>query len=273
MLDLLRLLFRNPKEAADRLQDFVGLELERHRGTRVPQQFPSVAALDDALRLLVSVAGGDPGPILAEAELAGVEHHIAVATAELRARPSLPIPLTYSADTVLSRLAYAACRALQPEIVIETGVAYGVTSAAVLTALHKNGKGTLHSIDLPPLGSRTAPELVGYMIPTALKERWRLHLGSSKRVLPRLLGGRGPRVGVFIHDSADSYGLQRAELRAVWPCLTPPFAVIVNGVHSTPAFLEFVAEKGLERWCALGRTENPGYLIGLAVAGSSGGAS
>ena len=270
--DLLRLLRSHPAEAADRIRDFSGLEIERFRGKRAPQHYSSVATLDEALRLLSSAAGRDLGPILAEPELATLERHVARATSELRSRAALPIPLSYSADAVLLRLAYAACRALQPEAVLETGVAYGVTSAAVLAALQKNGKGALHSIDLPPLGSGAMPWLVGYVIPAELRERWRLHVGSSRRVMPRLLARRGLRVGVFIHDSADSYGIQQLELRGVWPCLTPPFAVVVNGIHSTPAFTEFVDGKRLERWCALGRTANPGYLVGLAVSGSAGAA-
>src|SRR5207245_2447859 len=38
---------------------------------------------------------------------------------------------------------------MQPRIVVETGVEHGVSSWIVLLAMERNGKGALHSIDLP----------------------------------------------------------------------------------------------------------------------------
>ena len=47
---------------------------------------------------------------------------------------------------------YLLVRAAQPQRVIETGVLYGASSAAILAALKHNGQGELYSIDLgnPP---------------------------------------------------------------------------------------------------------------------------
>src|SRR5215472_8825018 len=45
-------------------------------------------------------------------------------------------------------LQYAAVRASTPEVVVETGVANGVSSSYLLLALQKNGRGILHSIEL-----------------------------------------------------------------------------------------------------------------------------
>src|SRR5947207_14206936 len=44
---------------------------------------------------------------------------------------------------------YAVVRAFKPGVVVETGVSSGMSSAHILRALAENGKGTLHSIDLP----------------------------------------------------------------------------------------------------------------------------
>ncbi|RMG03228.1 MAG: hypothetical protein D6735_08975 [Acidobacteria bacterium] len=71
-------------------------------------------------------------------------------------------------------------------MVLETEVGYGVTSAFILKALEVNGHGTLHSVDLPPLGC-DADQFVGILIPELLKYRWQLHRGVSRRVLPSLL--------------------------------------------------------------------------------------
>ncbi len=111
-----------------------------------------------------------------------------------------PFTTRHHADLSLARLCYAVCRLLRPEIVLETGVAYGVTTALVLKALQVNGKGRLYSIDLPPLGEN-ADAFVGYLVPEALRARWTVNRGVSKRVLPQLLPRLG-RVDLFIPDFA-----------------------------------------------------------------------
>jgi hypothetical protein len=45
---------------------------------------------------------------------------------------------------------YAATRAAAPSIIIETGVLYGHSSAAILSAMNQNRRGLLLSVDLPP---------------------------------------------------------------------------------------------------------------------------
>src|SRR6266403_4839363 len=53
---------------------------------------------------------------------------------------------------------YVICRALEPEVVIETGVASGLSSAYILKALSDNVRGRLYSVDLPNADSE---ELLG----------------------------------------------------------------------------------------------------------------
>src|ERR1035441_6657985 len=61
-------------------------------------------------------------------------------------------------DSSLSRAAWCTVLHTRPEIVIETGVARGVTSRIVLEALSANDRGHLWSIDLPhPFDRRLHP--------------------------------------------------------------------------------------------------------------------
>ena len=66
------------------------------------------------------------------------------------ARAALQTQKIYSADLYAKKilLQYAVVRAFQPKIIVETGVANGVSSAYILLALHANGGGTLYSIGL-----------------------------------------------------------------------------------------------------------------------------
>jgi len=96
-----------------------------------------------------------------------------------------------------SRMLYVICRALKPEIVIETGVASGLSSSMFLLAMNKTGIGHLYSIDLPPseeLNEKIEQATLlpkekssGWLIPENLKNRWTLTLGDSKKILPELL--------------------------------------------------------------------------------------
>lgn len=45
---------------------------------------------------------------------------------------------------------YSIIKVFKPEIVVETGVVRGASSAFILCAMHENCKGHLYSIDLPP---------------------------------------------------------------------------------------------------------------------------
>jgi predicted O-methyltransferase YrrM len=70
-----------------------------------------------------------------------------------------PFSPRWAADSRFARLGYLLCRLISPSVVLETGVAYGVSSVFILKALEVNDRGILHSVDLPPLmrGSGASP--------------------------------------------------------------------------------------------------------------------
>lgn len=109
-----------------------------------------------------------------------------------------------------------------------------------MKALEVNGHGTLHSVDLPPLG-RDADRFVGILIPEQLKHRWQLHRGVSRRVLPSLLPRLG-KVDIFIHDSLHTYRNMQWEFSIVAPYLPPKAVVISDDVSDNLAFANWVAQ-------------------------------
>ncbi len=89
-------------------------------------------------------------------------------------------------------LLYVLVRLLKPDTVVETGVASGHSSAAILQALEDNGnKGKLFSIDLPSTGEQLAdgrsytlsPKGVGWAVPENLRYPWHLLLGDAKDIV------------------------------------------------------------------------------------------
>jgi hypothetical protein len=110
---------------------------------------------------------------------------------------------------------YALARLLQPRHVVEVGVSSGVSSAYFLKALERNGRGTLHSVDLPqedrrpaaarknPSWSLPAGRSSGWAVPLSLRKRWDLRLGDKKEVLPLLAEELG-EIDLFLYDVPHS---------------------------------------------------------------------
>jgi len=123
---------------------------------------------------------------------------------------------------------YALVRLLRPAHVVEVGVSSGVSSAYLLRALDRLGRGTLHSVDLPkpekpsPSGDRRRNpswalppgRLSGWAVPFPLRRRWDLRLGDKKEVLP-LLGGELSTIGLFVYDVPHSEAQAARDFRAL----------------------------------------------------------
>ena len=119
--------------------------------------------------------------------------------------------------SVYRNFIYGFIRESRPNIVVETGVLHGLTSAWILKALEDNKKGRLISIDLPRrdwdkhfkgihFGKGGDSELEiknehpGWVIPKKLKKRWDLTIGPSQTYLPKVCAEQ-KNIDLFIHDS------------------------------------------------------------------------
>jgi predicted O-methyltransferase YrrM len=262
----MQLLLTHPIEFLDRAGIILRFRKERRKLQR--HLYPEGISFTDGVHALSDVLGRDLFEILAETELQTMQAHVSRSTLALHSGGNLPFPTYYNADSTQAQLAYLLSRVLEPETVLETGVAYGVTSAIILAALHKNGKGVLHSIDLPPIGDRASRAHIGMMVPAEYRNRWRLHLGISKRVLPGLFADGIGEVGLFLHDSANIYQVQKMELQTVWPRLSSPGAAIVNNIGTSTAFGEFVRKGKVDRWFAIEQQEKRDVLTGVILKGS-----
>jgi predicted O-methyltransferase YrrM len=140
-------------------------------------------------------------------------------------------------------LQYASIRALRPAIVVETGIANGVSSAYLLLALKANSYGTLYSIGLDDKHFLPAGKSLGWVIPEELRPRWRLLVGDSREVLPRLLGEIGA-IDVFVHDSLHTYDHMLWEYRVAYPELRRGGLLFSDDALWNSAFMDFAHEVG-----------------------------
>jgi hypothetical protein len=147
-------------------------------------------------------------------------------------------------DPAFTRAAWCSVRHRRPEVVVETGVARGVTTRFILEALERNQCGHLYSIDLPHLFDARIHEETAAAVPRHVRERWTYIRGSSRRRLPRLLSETGS-VDLFVHDSLHTARNMRFEMDHIWAALSPHGIMIVDDVLNQ-SFREFAAANRCE---------------------------
>lgn len=130
------------------------------------------------------------------------------------------------------RLLYFLTRLTRPSVVVETGVAAGWSSAAVLAALARNGHGHLWSSELVydrPWLHDDYRSLVGMVVDPSLHERWTLLLDGDRENLPAILAQVGS-IDLFHFDSDKSVAGRRFALGAIAPRLTPDAVTVVDDI-------------------------------------------
>jgi len=135
---------------------------------------------------------------------------------------------------------HALVELVRPHHVLEVGVSSGVSSAYLLSALERNGRGTLHSVDLPskrrppvggkpPRASWSLPDgrQAGWAVPFPLRKRWDLRLGDKAEVLP-ILAGELPSIEILVYDVPHACDRSWKEFQVLNPLLPPGGIAIVD---------------------------------------------
>lgn len=136
---------------------------------------------------------------------------------------------------------YAAIRAFSPDVVVETGVAGGVSTSYILLALQKNGCGKLYSIELGDPRYLPPGKQAGWIVPEWLRSNWDLRIGDCRELLPQLMTELSV-IDVFIHDSLHTYDHMLWEYRAAYPWLRPGGLLISDDAAWNHAFSQFARE-------------------------------
>lgn len=149
---------------------------------------------------------------------------------------------------------YALIRKYQPEKIIETGVLHGYSTLFILLALRKNGRGELHSIDLPNKTDTPSEEFFGngsisnglpadkepgWLVPQELHDRWNLYLGKSQRLLPEVITDLGD-IDFFFHDSEHTIACMLLEFELAWEWLNDGGIIVSDDIDKNSAFDDFI---------------------------------
>lgn len=158
---------------------------------------------------------------------------------------------------------YSIIRDKKPSTVVETGVANGVSSLAILLALEKNKKGNLKSIDYPVYLDKTTNELQseatdrigwqipadknpGWIIPANLQKRWKLIEGKSVDKLPTIVINND--IDVFIHDSLHTTTNMIFEYFIAYHNMEDGKVILSDDISGSEAFGIFCSEMDISEY-------------------------
>jgi len=174
-----------------------------------------------------------------ESEFTEVERRLT----ERRRQLSGAYPWSFEIERETSLLLFGLTRLLQPECVVETGVADGASTFVILSALGMNGRGELHSVDIA--------DDVGGLVED--RQRWHLHvvdLGSVEDTLSDLME-RLPPVGLFFHDADHRFLPQLCEYETFAGGAPEGAMLLSDDVDLSYAFGAFCQRRG----------RRPSYLL------------
>jgi predicted O-methyltransferase YrrM len=155
-------------------------------------------------------------------------------------------------------LLYYLCRHVRAHRVLETGVALGWSSLAVLLALAAAPGARLHSVDLPYTRLR-ATKWVGIVVPPSLKAFWTLHRMADPEGLPRALA-EGP-FDLCHYDSDTTVEGRMWAYPRMWAALRPGGLLISDDIADNQAWRTFCAQIGRETIVVRTGSKHVGILV------------
>jgi hypothetical protein len=170
------------------------------------------------------------------------------------------------ADKWLCRAVWCVVLHTRPQVVVETGVARGVTSRIVLEALRQNDIGHLWSIDLPFPFDHRLHEQTGIAVSDECRARWSYLEGSSRERLPKLVAELG-HVDVFIHDSLHTAKNTVFETGQVASAIPPGGVLLVDDIRMHKGFATFARRHPGYQTIVCRHADEIG-MFGIAVQGS-----
>lgn len=140
------------------------------------------------------------------------------------------------------RLLYFLVRLRQPATVVETGVAAGYSSHAILTALRHNARGRLLSSDFPYFRLHRPEQYVGYLVDDDLREDWELHLLGDRKNLP-VIARNAKSIDLVHYDSDKSRAGRKYAMGVLLPALSKSGLVVMDDIGDNLFFRDLAVSQ------------------------------
>ncbi len=134
-------------------------------------------------------------------------------------------------------LLYNFCEATQSRKVLETGVAYGWSTLAILLSLTTRSQTTLFSVDMP-YAKKNNVDFVGTVILNHLKNKWNLIRESDYTGVLKAIR-QLKEIDLCHYDSDKSYLGRKRSYRMIWRALKNNGLFISDDVSDNLGFKDF----------------------------------
>jgi predicted O-methyltransferase YrrM len=138
---------------------------------------------------------------------------------------------------------YSIAEHLKAQNVVETGVAYGWSSLAILLSISRRKGSLLVSTDMP-YPNLNNDRYVGCVVPSELKQHWRLIPLADKDALPKALK-QFHQIDMCHYDSDKSYGGRMWAYSRLWNALRPGGCFISDDIGDNVGFRDFCNQIGI----------------------------
>ncbi|WP_440633377.1 class I SAM-dependent methyltransferase [Candidatus Pelagibacter sp. HIMB1485] len=125
--------------------------------------------------------------------------------------------------------------------IVETGVAAGWTSLAILKAIKKNGKGFLYSSDFPYFRLENPEKYIGYLAKNDNNENnWFLDIRGDDVALPEIVKRLDNNIDLFHYDSDKSYSGRVNALKILNSKINSNTIIIFDDIQNNLHFKDYV---------------------------------
>lgn len=140
-------------------------------------------------------------------------------------------------------LLYHLIKKLSPKNCIETGVAYGWSSLAILLAIKENEGTKLISNDMPYIKMNN-DDYVGCVVPEELYDHWDLQRMPDIKGIPLALSKMKSKVDFFHYDSDKSYTGREWSSPIIWDSLIDGGYFVSDDINDNLSFKHFCEKIG-----------------------------
>ncbi|MHC4386805.1 MAG: class I SAM-dependent methyltransferase [Planctomycetota bacterium] len=179
-------------------------------------------SMDDAMEQLVGTAS-----------VRSVEERFPDVFTEARKKADqCPVPMGGPANL---DLLYVLAEAFEARSVIETGVAYGWSSLALLLSLHSRPDARLVSVDMPYPGLHN-DLYVGCVVPEHLRPNWKIIRYPDRQAIPKALKSFDGMIDMCHYDSDKSWLGRMWAYKRLWAALRPGGYFVSDDIADNLAF-------------------------------------
>ncbi len=143
--------------------------------------------------------------------------------------------------------------------VIETGVAYGWSSLAILSAFRDRPDAKLVSVDMPYPKAGNDP-YVGIAVPERMRSQWTLIRRPDRTGLVDAVNQFNGSIDLCHYDSDKSWWGRQYAFPILWNALIPGGVFIIDDIQDNMAFAKFMDAKKV----AFAVTAFEGKFVGIA---------